>query len=63
MLRSEDITECINCGTPLRLYNTKEVMCRMCPRCIAEEKKIPLTVKQEGGNGSPPTFKNVGIRA
>ena len=23
----------------------------------------PLAVKQDGGNGSPPTFKNVGIRA
>ena len=40
-----------------------KILCRMCPKCVAEEKKIPLTVKQEGGNGSPPTNKFVGIRA
>jgi len=62
MGRNNSITECINCGTPLRLYNSKEVLCRMCPKCVAEDKKMPLAVKQEGGNGLPPTVKTVGIR-
>lgn len=56
------ITECINCGTQLRLYITKEVLCRMCPKCVREEKKIPLAVEHKGGNGLPPTSKDVGIR-
>jgi NMD protein affecting ribosome stability and mRNA decay len=62
MERTKSTTECINCGTPLRLYNTKEVLCGMCPKCVAEDKKIPLTVNKKEV-GSPPTNKFVGIRA
>jgi hypothetical protein len=59
MVTGGRIKTCINCGKTL-LGKSYGGLCKI---CMQEDRKIPLAVKQEGGNGSPPTFKNVGIRA
>ena len=36
--------------------------CKMAEKRLSQNVLLPLNIKQEGGNGLPPTDKSVGIR-
>jgi DNA modification methylase len=54
---------CKELGRNFILFEALEEYCKMAEKRLSQNVLLPLAVKQEGGNGSPPTNKFVGIRA